>query len=236
LVSDEDGDCHAEFRYHPMTMDSVLNRMRDKQSKKRIEEEESFRLMIERHVNGESTPPPAASAVVVSEEDRDEGDGYDEGWSDGQSAWDVEMPDHISLVSDEDGDCHAEFRYHPMTMDSVLNRMRDKQSKKRIEEEESFQLMIESYFNGETTPPAPPPAAAAVVVVVREEYRDEGGGYDDANGGGVRDSDNNVSDVAMALSEVMTQEKQRRQEEGEEEDEEEEVHKAVMMYFGISEI
>jgi ribosomal protein L12E/L44/L45/RPP1/RPP2 len=44
-----------------------------------------------------------------------------------------------------------------------------------------------------------------------------------------------VSDVAMAPSEVMTQEKQRRQEEEEEEDEEEEVHKAVMMYFGISE-
>jgi hypothetical protein len=38
-----------------------------------------------------------------------------------------------------------------------------------------------------------------------------------------------VSDVAMAPSEVMTQEKQRRQEE------EEEVHKAVRMYFGISE-
>jgi hypothetical protein len=35
------------------------------------------------------------------------------------------MPDHISLVSDEDGDCHAEFRYHPMTMDSVPNRMRE---------------------------------------------------------------------------------------------------------------
>jgi hypothetical protein len=43
-----------------------------------------------------------------------------------------------------------------------------------------------------------------------------------------------VSDVAMALSEFMTQEKQRRQEE--EEEEEEEVHKAVRMYFGISEV
>jgi hypothetical protein len=40
-----------------------------------------------------------------------------------------------------------------------------------------------------------------------------------------------VSDVAMAPSEVMTQEKQRRQEE----EKEEEVHKAVRMYFGISE-
>jgi hypothetical protein len=35
----------------------------------------------------------------------------------------------------------------------------------------------------------------------------------------------------MAPSEVMTQEKQRRQEE----EKEEEVHKAVRMYFGISE-
>jgi hypothetical protein len=67
-----------------------------------LDEEESFRLMIESYFNGESTPPTpppaaAAAAAVVSEEDRDEGGGYDEGWSDGQNAWDVEMPDHISL-------------------------------------------------------------------------------------------------------------------------------------------
>jgi hypothetical protein len=159
---------------------------------------------------------------------------------------DWKFPYHISWESDEGEDCYNAFIQIPGRQDTVhgVNRgvtsagnedLSDTQSfevDNDLDEEESFRLMIESYFNGETTPP--PPAAAAAAVAVREEYRDEGGGYDD--GGGVSDSDNNVSDVAMAPSESMTQEKQLRQEEEEEEEEEEEVHKAVRMYFGISEI
>jgi hypothetical protein len=56
----------------------------------------------------------------------EDGGGYDEGWWDVQNAWDVEMPDHISLVSDEDGDCHAEWTSHPMTTESLFNIGKDK--------------------------------------------------------------------------------------------------------------
>jgi hypothetical protein len=168
------------------------------------------------------------SRGVAGEEvdnDLDEGGVYDEGLSDGQSAWDVEMPDHISLVSDEDGGFCAEFRYHPMTTraedgntaaDIVSGEIGDEAKE---EEEKRFRLLMERYFDDEESS-APQAATAA----------GEKDSSDDDD-----DDDVDMSDiVAMALSDFMEQ--QEKQHNRQEEEEEEEVHKAVMIYFGIPEI
>lgn len=59
---------------------------------------------------------------------------FDEGFSDCQSATDDEMPDDFALVSDENGDCHLEFRYGTMTIESLLNCGRDKATDNGIED------------------------------------------------------------------------------------------------------